>query len=357
MNRHTRHDGGFTLVELLAVITILVILLAMATPAFKSMLYSSSQSLAENKLRVGLAASRELAVMRDRDSAAVFTFDPRGNMTILPCVYVGQFKDHDAIGLDVFRDVFVPDNQVTPIQMPGSWTVRGYTLADTIDPSGTNDGWYNEGTYAQDIGNWLFPETGFYDATAPADGDDRQTFAIRYEGGTGMLAVGEQNEMLVVSPRPSSINRTPTNPNDPKYSLRVDQAENLERWARRVLSDTMLSDLEKRLLIGNESGDTILAKTVGLLTVFDETRLAGALGGRLDRGSRSLYQDTTDGSVTDPVLVTIGGVTGSTLTDRVNAWIEGRDSGDGWTPPESDARIFTIDRYQGGVVDVGVGGT
>jgi prepilin-type N-terminal cleavage/methylation domain-containing protein len=354
MNRHTRHDGGFTLAELLAVITILVILIAMAVPAFKSMLYSSSQSLAENKLRVGLAASRELAVMRDRDSAAVFTFDPRGNMTILPCVFVGQFKDRDATGADVFRDVFVPDNQMTPIQMPGSWTVRGYTLADTVDQNGNSSGWYDAGTYDGTIGNWLFPETGFYDATVPADGDDRQTFAIRYEGGTGMLAVGEQNEMLVVSPRPSSNDR------NPNASLRVDQAENLERWARRVLTDTALIDPQKRRLIGDESGDTILARTVGLLTVFDETRLAGAIGGRLDRDSGSLYQDTTDGSVTDPVLVTIDGDTGPALTDRVNAWIEGRSIGlwsGSWTPPESDARIFTIDRYLGGVVDVGVGGS
>lgn len=57
-----KRRGGYTIVELLAVAGILIILLAFAAGALGSLLRSSERSLAENQLRVGLSAARDLAL-------------------------------------------------------------------------------------------------------------------------------------------------------------------------------------------------------------------------------------------------------------------------------------------------------
>ena len=101
MNSNPRHTlnlraAAFTLVELLVVIAIFVLLLAIAVPAFSSMLYSSEQSLADNHLRMGLGAARDAAIRSPQgtDAAAVFFYDPAtGRTMILPCIAAGVLKD------------------------------------------------------------------------------------------------------------------------------------------------------------------------------------------------------------------------------------------------------------------------
>ena len=51
---------GFTLIELIAVVTLLLVVLGIAVPAFTGMVNASEQSLAENTLRIAESAVREV---------------------------------------------------------------------------------------------------------------------------------------------------------------------------------------------------------------------------------------------------------------------------------------------------------
>jgi prepilin-type N-terminal cleavage/methylation domain-containing protein len=126
-----RRDVAFTLIELLIVISIFVLLLAIAVPAFSSMLYSSEQSMAENALRTGIAAARDAAIRsaQGEDAAAVFFYDYRtGRESILPCVYAGTIKDDCQPRVTCPRGArgVRPRPGFEPVQLPRGWSARGY---------------------------------------------------------------------------------------------------------------------------------------------------------------------------------------------------------------------------------------
>jgi prepilin-type N-terminal cleavage/methylation domain-containing protein len=390
MSRNTLHSRAFTLIELLIVIAIFVLLLAIAVPAFSSMLYSSEQSLADNHLRIGIAAARDAAVRSPQgtDSAAVFFYDPAvGRTTIVPCVSAGTIKDHDANSVlppnlaVVDREVFVPVAGFEPVQLPGGWDVRGYAAPGMID-----DQWY-EKTYpgngttgaARQRGNWVFPETGFYDEDAQNndDGRDRQTFMVRFEGATGVVKSWDRTPVLILAPNPSMVARG-TAPwslfqdSTGRYPFRVDQEEDLARFVRRVVSwpsvgGQSLTVINRQKLLGDISGDTVLAKPVGQLALCSEKRLATAIGARLDSVTNCLYQDVSalPQANREPTFVKINGAawTDDPYTIRVNSWIEdhlyptgSNDPGPGGQPNEtrtpSDCRIYTLHRYLGTLQEV-----
>jgi hypothetical protein len=231
----------------------------------------------------------------------------------------------------VTRDVFVPVPGFEAVQLPGGWSVRAYA------PSGTvNDEWY-EGTYAgaENQGNWVFPETGFFDIDDGAEGPDRQTFMIRFEGGTGMLKVSDPAAALVFSPSPSAVFRT----GGIWASFRADRAADGVRFVRRVLSspDNVLPLSDKQELLGDQSSDTVLARAVGQVAAYHERTLAASIRARLDRVTNSLYQPA---SVGKPML-------GSDVkVDDINKWIEGTLVV-GAKPVDTDARVFSVQRYLG----------
>ena len=64
--------SGFTLTELMVVISIVVLLMAIALPAFTGMVRDSEKSLADNQLRVAVGAGRDAAIRSSSgDGAAV----------------------------------------------------------------------------------------------------------------------------------------------------------------------------------------------------------------------------------------------------------------------------------------------
>ncbi|MBX3378222.1 MAG: type II secretion system protein [Phycisphaeraceae bacterium] len=343
---------AFSLVELLVVISIFVLLLALAVPAFSSMLYSSEQALAESSLRVAMNTARNVAVAspRGQDSAAVFLYDSVSKKTtILICTKAGVLSDAPASGSNspVDREVFAAAPGVEPVQLSAGWTVRGYAPANTID-----DEWYGDGTYQnatlRQQGNWLFPETNFYDDTQRNDGQSRQTFMVRFEGGTGVVKLSDPREVLVLAPSESIVFRNgwplggyP----DPLNAL--DEADPV-RFVKRVLAwptyATVTGSINvnlKRQILGDVATDTILTKPIGQLALCRESRLAQAIGVRLDAATGSLYQN-----LTDPVFAP------NVNVDRINAWIEDRlDDGSGGKV-ESDCRIFTLQRYLGWLQEV-----
>lgn len=303
---------GFTLVELFVVISIALIIVAVALPAFSAMAYSSNRSLAQNMLRQGVRMARDVSVqsVRGGDGAAVFLFDPEtGTTRIISAEWVGTIMDSFDGNRSrlVERDVFAPVASGELIELPRYWMVRGYAPPRFTASAGMGLGfdWYDSDLYlasdAWDRGHWVFPENGFYDIEGDPNAPTlrgrtmRQSFMIRFDTQTGQVR-RDGREALFVDARPSATfrDRVASSRNDPKAGLRLDWAESATAWAHRVLTTGdltqdglayQLNDEElRRELIGNESFDTVLVQDVARIALYDERDLAAALGARqLDR--------------------------------------------------------------------------
>jgi len=346
---------GYTLAELLVVISIFVLVLAIAVPAFSSLIYSTERSQAENQLGVALGAARSAAMSTEGlgDCAAVFFYDPETRRTRIGVYsHVGQLDDVNPANSSqtISRDVFVPVSAYQPLQMPRNWMVRAYAPPGSIDAgtSSTMNGWYEEipgRAYDKSTGNWVFPETGFYDQDRGDSGPNRQTFMVRFEAGTGVLSTSKRSPALVVDPSPSKEFRTGVLSKAP---YRLDTPEDLGARVRRMLSPgSNLSERERQQMLGDEATDTILARPVAELAFYDERRLASAVGApSLNAGTGSLY-----GSAAKPrgipdkpnIDASLIKNTGKQFAGEVSDWLQG--TGESKVP--SDARLFTIERFLG----------
>lgn len=389
MNHRTENrpvvGRAFTLTELLVVITLLAIIVAVGLPSFGAMLSGSNRTLAIGQVRAALASARDAAIRStDSDSAAVFFFEPGGRVTIVPCVQVGTVEDVDPAApgrypaVSVKRDVFARVTVNEPVQLPAGWMVRAYAGAEMLDAPGNDTGWYPPQIgrfYDRRVGAWVFPETDFYDVDADSDSPSgpgtealRQTFMVRFERGTGNLVANQGVPAIVLAPRPSeqatggSVTRASGTPAATDWR-RVDRASNSAQWARRLLSRRVLpsgasgngavtaADLAS--LIGNQSGDTVLAGSVDLVALYDEKSLAAGVGARgLNRESGTLYSWPGAGAAqswSPPTIDTglfAGNQSAAVIGQNIDAWMVGKLVLNG-RPVESDAVIYGFDRYTG----------
>jgi prepilin-type N-terminal cleavage/methylation domain-containing protein len=360
------HRRAFTLVEILVVISIFVLLLAIAVPAFSSMLYSSEQSLAESAVRIALNTARDVAARSPtgQDSAAVFTYEIASKkMSILITTQVGTLDDQQDLGagpVPITRDVFAPAPGIEPLQMTSGWAVRGYAPANSIDNE-----WYEltyVGNTVRQRGNWLFPETSLNDEDIQNSGNNRQTFMVRFEGGTGQVKGADPRAVLVFSESPSTTGRNTWPPPPNGYGalnnpLNPDNETDAVRFCRRILAwplnpptPTGISLLTKRKILGQVSRDVILAKSVGQIAVYSENRLARAIGARTDQATGCLYVNPTTTNF-QPQFV--AGV----QSDTINAWIENRLLDTNNDKIDSDSRVFSVQRYLGWLQEVTGTGT
>jgi hypothetical protein len=246
------------------------------------------------------------------------------------------------------REVFVPVTGYEPVQLPRGWNVRGYAPPSTIDEDWYEDTYLRNGLEAQ--GNWLFPETDFLDVDNGADGQHRQTFMVRFEGGTGLMKMADLSPVLVFS----TVNGGRFRSTLPWSAHRGDQADDAERFVRGILSAPLggavgggqsISVADRQKLIGNGASDTVLAKPVGQLAVYDEKRMLAALRVRPDPDTQTVYQDPEQMATPAPAFVSTVSVP-QTLDD-LNAWVEGHMTDGGGNEVPSDCRIFGIQRYLG----------
>lgn len=342
-----RRDRAFTLTELIVVLTVIVIMLAVAVPAFRSTIAGTEASNAETQLRLALATGRDAALHSERhaDAAVVFFYEPGGRAIALVCEHVGTITDksgEQVNGRYPKRDVFVPVPAFEPMQLPRGWMVRGFVPAGAMNIGGAQRNWYDGNRYDPDERSWVFPETGFYDALVRDDGADRQSFMVRFSGLTGAITVGDSREALVLSPRPTASGRSIK----PFADYPVDRGTDLAHVVRRALENDVFKVQQSSggldaltQLFGDVSGDTVLCRTVEQLALYKEADLAAAVGARLDPDTGSLYLPGDE-----PEFVS------GLDTARVIAWLEGdTDESDPWLA-EGDlpvARLYTFQRYTG----------
>lgn len=375
---------GFTVLELLVVLVIGALLILLAAPAFVAISRAEAERTARAQLGVGLRVTREAALRAGvgRDTAAVFAYEPGRGVTVTPAVFVGRLVDRDANNNDVRRDVFVPDPTAAVVTLPLPWTVRGLAPPGWVDdqwyePSGGANG---SERYDRERPNWVFPETAFYEQQrqqvggsvrgGSRDGRHRQSFMVRFSGGTGEVAPSSPVEALFVDPQ--RLTQQPA-PNDPLWE-RPDLAADLGVWARRVLRPDVDLDRDedaadaqaRRELLGDESSHTVLVKGVVALALADESELARGIGGRLDPLSGSVYDieqsqsqgwfDGRQGVV--PRLVAVPGVgpglaAQADVSRSINRWIEGyrgvrlADFGTRRPADATPAQLFTVEAGTG----------
>jgi Tfp pilus assembly protein FimT len=346
--------AAFTITELLVVITLIVILVLIAVPSFQSMIYSSEEGMTETQVRTAIRAARDAAIRSNggADGAAVFFFEPGGRCTIVPCVKVGEMTDwFSAAGNDtVRREIFAAAPGFSPVQLPRTWMVRGYVSANSF-----TNAWYgsstqemNDATLAQQR-NWMFPETGFFDTTGTAEGFKRSTFMVRFQAGTGALVGASTEPALVLAPRNSGVGRTTSPFNiDPQANKegREDPVQFVRTWLAKPVSGTGVND--RRAVLGRRSSDMVLARPVMQIAVYNEQKLAAALGARLDSTTSSLYVDpAAAGYLPEYVMATP-----SVTLRRIDMWIEGDTNIDGTVSNNTgadrpEAKLFAIDRLTG----------
>lgn len=363
----THPAGAFTVVEMLVVIVIITILLLVTIPSFNAMMYSSEQSLSENLLRGATRSARDVAIRSasDRDSAMVVTYDPATQRTILSTfVKAGVVRDFDpAAPTDqdryVLREVFVPARDSAPVSLPRGWMVRGYVPAGFVDATGTRDSWYGGGRYSSGNGNWVFPENGFFDPAAQDAGENRHTFVVRFEAGTGLMRSGDAGAILLYVPSPDGQWRQ----NVAGGALRdqiTKRSDDAEAYVQRILSlgpaaaggNVNEVNRVKRDLLGRRSTDMVMARPVSALAVYDENRMAAAFNTSVNRISGSVYRPPTYIDASISIASTQPELLSGVEQVSINRWIQGDTDlnsriSDASGADQPEARIFTIDRYTG----------
>ena len=127
--------------------------------------------------------------------------------------------------------------------------------------------------------------------------------------------------------------------------LVVDQADRHDRFVQGVKSAFASNQTQLRRLIGDEASDTVLAKGVSQVVVYNVRRLASAIGARrVNRDSRCLYSNTMTPMI--DVSAFGGSTTAQDVTGLANMWFEHRLVVGGNTV-DSDAIILAIDRTTG----------
>lgn len=360
---------GFSMIELMVVITILALLIGFGVPAISNILRDSEQSLAENQLRNGLLACRDAAIRADKaDAAAVFFFRPDGRIVIVACQYAGKIEDSlndrgviSGTQTEV-RDVFVPLADIAPITLPRNWSVRAYAAPELVrgdDPTKPADGWYENLKPLAGRGLWVFPETDFVNRADPALGGkgwQRQTFMVRFKGTTGQIATSDGRKVIVLDTLNTTAFRgtAPYSNAAARFDLASDPALLARRLTTKDLTGTGLSLTDLRKVIGDASPDTVLAASVTELALYQEANLLGALGASRTNAAtgKTLYADPAQtgymGPVLDPTLLTPSGMTADGAALNIGEWLTGGYKPAGATQPvRSGARLYTIDRNLG----------
>lgn len=367
--------GAFTIIEMLVVVSIIVLLIIVAVPAFQGMLKSSDETLAEGQLTNALRAARDTALRSGsgNDAAAVFFFNETGRLSIVTYVKTARFRDvgfdSAANQIEVEREVFVAAPNAQAAQLPRGWVVRGFAATGMIEES-LKYGWYSSqvgqsGRYSENEGNWVLPETSVFNERFGKSGPSRNTFMVRFEGGTGRVVASASDGVLVLAlgadadgvgemARSAQVNEPAFTTlrrlalSDPaKYvqSVLKSQSPGWPDYNGAANPEPLLK--ARRAVVGRESTDMVLARPVTQLSLMDENQVARSIGVRLDSSFPVLIKKT------DPDTIARGATfvqPGDVNAGRINRWIEGDTDNDmtyGGPDDVFEAKMFVFERYTG----------
>lgn len=186
--------AGFTLVELLVVMGIMLVLVVTTLPAFKAIQKSGRVSGAINSVTTTLNNARSQAIREGRDVAVMFRFDTVRqvcSMELLRAEATVYDADRRNGGMNA-ATVFVSIKGQAPVDLPKGAGVFGYGYGATRGSGGIDSyNWYEDlGSMSRFSGNsgrdpWLFPRTDVRvtaENNTPTDSDVAllDTFIIRF---------------------------------------------------------------------------------------------------------------------------------------------------------------------------------
>lgn len=163
--RRRRSLRSFSLIELLIVIGVMLALVAVTLPAFRSLKDSMRQSGGKNAVSAALNTARALAMREGRDVAAMFKFDVTSRVCSIELLVLDSTVDDS--GLKSAASVFVPIEGHAPIELPEGAGVFGYGFGSSRGSSSNEQNWYADlgllypvrNTETRQDDPWLFPRT------------------------------------------------------------------------------------------------------------------------------------------------------------------------------------------------------
>lgn len=220
-----RRRGGFTLVELLVVMGVILVLVVMTLPAFRTIQKSGRLAGAVNAVTNTLNLARAQAVREGRDVAVMFRFDTKRQVCSMEVLRM-EGVVYDAGNGMTAASVFVPVLGQAPVDLPRGAGVLGLGYGVSRGQGGIDrHNWYEDlgaisvfrGSNARDP--WIQPRTDpriFAGDGTPSTSDIEMidTFIVRFSpDGTvvtnaeelGSLAAGG-NSFLELDP-PGDRNR------------------------------------------------------------------------------------------------------------------------------------------------------
>jgi len=168
-NKNARRVTGFTLIELMLVIGVMIALTAATLPAFRSLKEGNRVSGGINAVSASLNSARSIAAKEGHDVAVMFQFDEVRLVCSMLLIEEAGTTNDAGNGLGE-ATIFVPVKGQKPISLPPGAAVFGYGYGATRIGDPANEwNWYADlGVFYKDHGNtqqlrgrdpWLFPRT------------------------------------------------------------------------------------------------------------------------------------------------------------------------------------------------------
>ena len=135
---------GFTLIEMMVVITIIVLAMTLAVPAIRSLTGSRSQEAAQNVLTTALGAARAEAMAMQRVEGIMFFLDTSSDRIMCAEVMETSQQPTDNLRVQLYLDL-VPDKD--PLYLPTGiwlWTMKDLPAVATF---GSNADAFDQSRY------------------------------------------------------------------------------------------------------------------------------------------------------------------------------------------------------------------
>lgn len=133
--------AGFTLVEMLVVITIIVLLVVVTLPSFSTLIASSNYTAAISQTTASLGSARAIAMSRGVQTAVAFLYDVRTEQYTLVILEEAQVGTNGVLSElptapieHSYAAAFKPARNTTPVELPKGTAVFGLSFAHIEDP-------------------------------------------------------------------------------------------------------------------------------------------------------------------------------------------------------------------------------